>query len=127
MTGSASAPQGPRPLAAFFLSLAGSSVLLGLLLLSDRRVLELKRARAEIRQLDQQIADRRRENEELKNAVEAANRHEFPAERVAREELHLVHPEDIVLSFPPGSLSGSKAMPTPAANAPASLKAPPPR
>jgi cell division protein FtsB len=127
MTGSEAPSQGPRPLAAFFLSLAGSSVLLGLLLLSDRRVLELKRARAEIRQLDQQIADRRRENEELKTAVEAANRHEFPAERVAREELHLVHPEDIVLSFPPGSLTGGKTMPTPAAGAPASPKAPPPR
>ena len=119
MTESASPPQGPRPFRAFLLSLAGSSVLLGLLLLSDRRVLELKRARAEIRQLDQQIADRRRENEELKAAVDAANRHEFPAERVAREELHLVRPDDIVLSFPPGSLSGGKTTPTPAANAPA--------
>ena len=116
MSGSAAPPRGPRPLAAFFVSLAGSSVLLGLLLLSDRRVLELKRARAEIRQLDRQIADRRRENEELKTAVEAAARHEFPAEKAAREELHLVHPEDIVLSFPPGSLSGGQVTPTPAAS-----------
>jgi hypothetical protein len=122
VSGSAAPPRGPRPLAAFFVSLAGSSVLLGLLLLSDRRVLELKRARAEIRQLDRQIADRRRENEELKAAVEAATRHEFPAEKAAREELHLVHPEDIVLSFPPGSLSGGSVTPTPAASAPAPLR-----
>ncbi len=123
MRESVTPPRGPRPIAAFFLSLAGSSVLLGLLLLSDRRVLELKKARAEIRQLDQQITDRRRENEELKTAIEAANRHEFPAEKVAREELHLVHPEDLVLSFPPGSLSGGKATPTPVAGATGPSKA----
>jgi len=118
MTETVPAREGPRPLRAFFLSLAGSSVLLALLLLSDRRVLELKRGRAEVRQLDQQIAERRRENEELKAAVEAAAHHDFPAEKVAREELHLVRPDDIVLSYPPGSLSGGKT-PTPAANAPA--------
>ena len=76
---------------AFFVSLAISSVLMGVLLLSDRRVLELRRARTEV--ADPRPPDRRAarsENEELKAAIEAANRHEFPAEKVAREELHLV-------------------------------------
>lgn len=109
----ADAPRGPRPLAAFFVSLAVSSVLMGILMLSDRRVLELRRARAEVASLDRQIAERRQENAELKAAIEAANRHEFPAEKVAREELHLVQPDEVVLLYPPGSLTKPNATPIP--------------
>jgi cell division protein FtsB len=105
-------PRNPKPLAAFFLSLTGSAVVLGLVLLYDGRVLELKRAKAEIRQLDQKIAERRRENTKLRAAIASANRGELPAEKAAREELHLVHPEDVVLLYPPGSL-GPKPTPTP--------------
>ncbi len=108
-------PRNPRPLAAFFLSLAGSTVVLGLFLIYDGRVLELKKARAEIRQLDKQIADRKRENANLRASITAANRGGFPAEKAAREELHLVHPEDIVLLYPPGTLS---PQPTPAPTPP---------
>jgi cell division protein FtsB len=98
---------------AFLISLAISSVLMGGLLLSDRRVLELRRARREVATLDRQIAERRQENAELKAAIEAASRHEFPAEKVAREELHLVHPDDVVLLYPPGSLTKPMATPIP--------------
>jgi hypothetical protein len=98
-------PRAPRPLLAFFVSLAASSVLLAMLLLWDHKVLELKYAREEVRTLDRLISDRTRENEELRLTIEAANRHQFPAEKVAREELHLVNPEDLVLLYPPGSLS----------------------
>ncbi len=94
---------------AFVVSLAVSSVLMGVLLLSDRRVLELRRARTEVRTLDRQIAERRRENEGLRNALDAAARHEFPAEKVAREELHLVASDDVVLLYPPGSLTAPAA------------------
>ncbi|HYX22038.1 MAG TPA: septum formation initiator family protein, partial [Thermoanaerobaculia bacterium] len=90
---------------AFLVSLAISSVLMGGLLLSDRRVLELRLARRDVASLDRQIAERRQENSELKAAIEAANRHEFPAEKVAREELHLVQPDDVVLLYPEGSLT----------------------
>ncbi len=100
-----SAPRGPRPMTAFLVSLAISSVLMGVLLLSDRRVLELRRARTEVQTLDRQIAERRRENEGLRDAIDAANKHEFPAERVAREELHLVASDDVVLLYPPGTLA----------------------
>jgi len=127
-------PRTPRPIAAFFLSLLVSSLALGVLLLYDGRVLELKKARAEIRQLDEQIAGRRRENDELRAAIGAANRHELPAEKVAREELHLVHPEDVVLLYPAGSLSpaeqskGEKApRPTAGTPSPTPSPSPPPR
>jgi cell division protein FtsB len=122
------APRGPRPMTAFLVSLAISSVLMGGLLLSDRRVLELRRARREVASLDRQIAERRQENAELKAAIEAANRHEFPAEKVAREELHLVQPDDVVLLYPAGSLTKPVATPIPGtAPAPAGAPASPAR
>ncbi len=105
--------RGARPVVAFFVSLAASTVLLGLLLVSDRRVFELKKARAEVKQLDKQIGDLRRENDEIKSAIEAANRHEFPAEKAAREELNLVAPGDVVVLYPPGSLTAKRPLPTP--------------
>ena len=105
-------PRSPRPLAAFFFSLLASAIALGVLLLYDGRVLELRKARAEIRQLDKRIADRRRENERLRAAIGDASRQSFPAEKAAREDLHLVHPEDVVLLYPPGSLSGEKPTPS---------------
>ena len=115
--------RGPRPMTAFLVSLAISSVLMGVLLLSDRRVLELRRARTEVQTLDRQIVERRVENERLKVEIDAASRHEFPAEKVAREELHLVQPDDVVLLYPEGSLTkprttpGAAASPAPAPTA----------
>lgn len=111
-------PRGPRPMTAFLISLGVSSVLMGILLLSDRRVLELRRARSEVASLDRQIAERRQENAELKASIEAANRHEFPAEEVAREELHLVQPDDVVLLYPAGSLTKPSGTPIPGAAEP---------
>jgi hypothetical protein len=103
----------PRPLAAFFISLAVSALLLGGLLASDRRVMELRKAKVELKEMDRKIADVRADNARLQAAIEAANREEFPAEKVAREELNLVEPEDLVLLYPPGSLSGEKPTPAP--------------
>jgi cell division protein FtsB len=110
--------RGPRPFVAFLMSLGVSTVLLCALLFSDRRVFELAGAHAKIRQLDAEIASKQRENDELKSQVEAANKHEFPAERVAREELQLVAPSDLVLSYPPGTLT-AKPTPAPRSAAPA--------
>lgn len=103
----------PRPMAAFFISLAVSALLLGGMLATDRRVMELRKAKVELKEMGRKIADARADNERLTAAIEAANREEFPAEKVAREELNLVHPEDLVLLYPPGSLSGEKPTPAP--------------
>jgi cell division protein FtsB len=111
----------PRPLRAFFVSLGISAGLLGVLLLSDGRVMELRKAKAEVRDLDRRIAEEQKENARLNAAIEAANKEEFPAEKVAREELNLVHPEDVVLLYPEGSLTKDK----PTAIAQAEKKAPP--
>jgi cell division protein FtsB len=103
--------RGPRPMFAFLVSLGISSVLMGVLLFSDRRVLELRRARTEVKTLDRDIAAKKDENERLREAIEAAHRHEFPAEKVAREELHLVQPDDVVLLYPEGSLTKGSTTP----------------
>jgi cell division protein FtsB len=121
MTASATASRGPRPLKAFLISLSLSAVALLLLLLSDRRVLELRRARADIRRLEVEIAEKTREQEALRASIEAAEKHAFPAEKTAREELNLVDPGDLVLLYPEGSLTKPEgplarvtAVPTPA-------------
>jgi hypothetical protein len=94
---------------------------LGLLLVSDPRVFELKKARSHLRSLDRQITQIQRENGALRAAIEAANRHEFPAEKVAPEELHFVAPGDLVLLYPQESLSG-RATPKPEAGVPGRLR-----
>jgi len=114
----------PRPLRAFFVSLGISAGLLGVLLLFDGRVMELRKAKAEVRDLDRRIAEEQKENARLTAAIEAANKEEFPAENVAREELNLVHPEDIVLLYPEGSLTKDKSAAA-AAKKEAGKKAPP--
>jgi cell division protein FtsB len=103
----------PRPLAAFFISVAVSALLLVGLLATDRRVMELRRAKVELKELDLRIAEARAESARLTAAIKAANREEFPAEKVAREELNLVLPDDLVLLYPPGSVSGDKPTPVP--------------
>jgi cell division protein FtsB len=107
------APRGPRPLAAFLWSLAGTGLVLAFLLVTDPRLLELKKARAEVKELDRKIAELERENEEMRSAVQAASRHDYPAEKLAREELQLVRSDELVLLYPKGSLTRQKAARTP--------------
>ena len=114
----------PKPMAAFFVSLGVSALLLGMVLLTDGRVMELRKAKAEVRELDRKLGDEKKENARLIAAIQAADREEFPAEKVAREELNLVHPEDVVLLYPEGSLTREK--PTQAPTRPrATVTAPP--
>jgi cell division protein FtsB len=103
----------PRPFVAFLVSLGVSALLLGGLLATDRRVMELRKAKAELKELDHRIGEARAEKERLTAAIQAAKREEFPAEKVAREELNLVDPEDLVLLYPPGSFSGETPTPAP--------------
>lgn len=109
----AATARGPRPLAAFLWSVAGTGLVLALLLVTDPRLLELKKARAEVKELDRKVAELERENEEMRSAVQAASRHDYPAEKLAREELQLVRSDELVLLYPRGSLTRQKGVPTP--------------
>jgi hypothetical protein len=86
--------------------------------------MELRKAKVDLKELDGKIAEARAENARLNAAIEAANREEFPAEKVAREELNLVDPADLVLLYPPGSLSGEKPTPAPRSPTPSSASRP---
>jgi cell division protein FtsB len=98
-----SAPPGPRPFRAFLISLALSALVLSVALVSDRRVLELKRAGADVVALDQQIDALTRQNAELERKLEETRTSSLPAEHVAREELNLVKPDDVVLMLGPAA------------------------
>ena len=111
---------------AFFVSLGVSALLLGMVLVTDGRVLELRKAKAEVRELDRKLADEKKENARLVAAIQAANREEFPAEKVAREELNLVHPEDVVLLYPDGTLTKDKPTPAPTSSRAIATPAPSP-
>ena len=113
-------------MAAFFVSLGVSAILLGMVLATDGRVLELRKAKAEVRELNQKIADEKKENARLVAAIQAADKEEFPAEKVAREELNLVHPEDVVLLYPEGSLTKNEPTPAPTRAGPVPTPAPSP-
>ncbi len=113
-------------MAAFFVSLGVSALLLGMILLTDGRVMELRKAKAEVQELDRKLADEKKENARLIAAIQAADREEFPAEKVAREELNLVHPEDVVLLYPEGSLTKDKPTPVPTRSGPIPTPAPSP-
>lgn len=112
-------------MAAFFVSLGVSALLLGMILLTDGRVMELRKAKAEVQELDRKLADEKKENARLIAAIQAADREEFPAEKVAREELNLVHPEDVVLLYPEGSLTKDKPTPVPTRSGPIPTPSPP--
>ena len=114
-------------MAAFFVSLGVSALLLGMILLTDGRVMELRKAKAEVQELDRKLADEKKENARLIAAIQAADREEFPAEKVAREELNLVHPEDVVLLYPEGSLTKDKPTPVPTRSGPIPTPAPSPQ
>ena len=116
----------PKPMVAFFVSLGVSALLLGMVLVTDGRVMELRKAKAEGRELDRKLANEKKENARLVAAIQAANREEFPAEKVAREELNLVHPEDIVLLYPDGTLTKDKPTPTPTSSRAIATPAPSP-
>ena len=113
-------------MATFFVSLGVSALLLGMVLVTDGRVMELRRAKAEVRELDRKLENEKKENARLIAAIQAADREEFPAEKVAREELNLVHPEDVVLLYPDGSLTRDKPTPVPTRSGPIPTPSPPP-
>ncbi len=66
-------------------------------LFGDRGLLELLRARQEIAALDQEIATLHAENQSLLGDIRALKSSPLAVERLARENLGLVKPDEIVL------------------------------
>jgi cell division protein FtsB len=83
-------------------------------LFGDRGLLELLKARQDIESLDQEIASLRAENQKLLEEIRDLKSSPFAVERLARENLGLVKPGEIVLlvrSEEPSSPAPSRQTP----------------
>ena len=84
--------------------------------IGERGALHLWRLRGEKARLDEQNYRLQKENESLRRRVQRLRTDDHYLEKVAREELNLVRPGEIVYRFP----SRSNREPAPIPNAPAS-------
>ncbi|MBI2876383.1 MAG: septum formation initiator family protein [Candidatus Tectomicrobia bacterium] len=80
-------------------SLMGALLLLGSSLWGERGWLELRRARQEKAHMQEQIQGLERENQVLRREIAALREDPYLVEKIAREELGLVKPGEIVYEF----------------------------
>jgi cell division protein FtsB len=65
----------------------------------DRGFLDVRRARKELAEWERQVAERERIVEELRRQVERLRTDPLLLERIAREELGFVRPDEVVVLF----------------------------
>lgn len=80
------------------LLLAGIGLICGTILLRAHR--EYRAAQAEYERLEGEVKQLRLETERLMEEIRALKTDPEVIERIAREELHMVRPDEMVLSFP---------------------------
>lgn len=90
----------PSPARAFFISLLCSSLGLGVLLLGDRGSSAWRRAQEESRSLKLEIAALERQNALLSARARNAEQSTQELEKIAREKLGLVKPDEVVFVLP---------------------------
>lgn len=100
MTDAVSKRPAPSPARAFFISLLCSALGLGVLLLGDRGSSAWRRAQEESRSLKSEIASLERENALLSARARNAEQSTQELEKIAREKLGLVKPDDVVFVLP---------------------------
>lgn len=93
-------PVRPRFLALF--SLGASAALFAFFLLDDRGILQEKRLRQRVVDLQAEVSRTYSQNEQLGRDVERLMKDPAAAEKIAREELNLVRPGDVVVILPKG-------------------------
>lgn len=89
----------------FGLSLAGSLLLLGWSVWGERGWLDLRKVRQQESRLREQIRDLEKENRRLLREVTALREDPYAVERIAREELGLVKPGEVVYELKSGTRS----------------------
>ena len=106
-----SAPAGPsarpntnpaRPISYLVVSLLFSALLFAIFLVSDHGFIEVGRQRKRLASLQADVSRLAAENEALEKDVAALQKDPKAVERIAREELDLVKPDEIVLVLPGG-------------------------
>ncbi len=90
-------------------------------IVGERGVFHLWRLRGEKIRLDEQNFALQKENENLRQRISRLRQNNFYLEKVAREELNLVRPGDIIYRFPSNDPKNSRAR-APAERAPAAQK-----
>lgn len=71
----------------------------------ERGLLRIYEMRQEQQRIEQNVAELRIDNQKLRLSIEALHSDRHQIERIARKELGLVRPNEIIYQFPP---SGSK-------------------
>ncbi|MCE1226494.1 MAG: septum formation initiator family protein [Geobacteraceae bacterium] len=71
----------------------------------ERGLLRIYEMRQEKQRIERTVADLRTENQKLRLSIEALHSDRHQLERIARKELGLVRPNEVIYQFPP---SGSK-------------------
>jgi len=79
----------------------------------ERGVLHIYRLAQEKDEIQKKAAQIKAENEQLKREIEALKSDRRYLESIARKELGLVRPNEIIYQFPPNSAAGQKTPVTP--------------
>jgi cell division protein FtsB len=78
-------------------------------IIGERGALHLWRLRAEKTKLDEQNYRLQRDNEALRQRISRLRNDNFYLEKLAREELNLVRPGEVIYRFPPAESRKSRA------------------
>lgn len=91
-----------RPASYVAVSLLLSALFFGIFLLSDRGLLQLRKQRLQVAKAREEVAQLEAGNKRLEAEVAALKSDPSALEKVAREELNLVRPGEVVLLLPDG-------------------------
>ncbi len=108
-----------RPASYVLVSLLLSALFFGIFLVSDRGLLQLRKQRLQIVKAREEVAQLEADNKRLAAEVAALRTDPRALEKIAREELNLVKPGEVVLVLPDGWERRVKP-PSPAAPTPMS-------
>jgi cell division protein FtsB len=121
----AAAAPPPRERSPFLLALAVIAVLVAVGAASLRSWRDLAEQRAHEAEIQRAIAKTEATVHQLEERNRRLDKDPVTLERLARQELGLVKPDDLVVVFPPARASGSTKLAAPAASAPAPAPAAP--
>jgi cell division protein FtsB len=91
-----------RPRSYVLVSLLLSALFFAIFLVSDRGLLQLRRQRAQVERVREEIAQLEADNRRLEGELAALRTDPRALEKIAREELNLVKPGEVVIVLPDG-------------------------
>ena len=88
-------------------------------------VLATLRARALLEDVEQRVAERKAENEKLREEIRQLREDRQAVEKVAREELLMIRPDEVLLVLPDVEAGSGEAPPEPRQGSPPKAEAEP--